>query len=314
MKGSQVAIRDLTFGYGQTTVAALRHVSLHVKHSETVVILGPSGCGKSTLLRSVNRLITPQSGSVEIDGIDIAHTDLIALRRSIGYVIQSAGLFPHLRVAENIGFVPSLLGWSHEKVRQRVDTLLHMVDLDPTTYRNRRPASLSGGQAQRVGVARALAAHPRLLLMDEPFGALDPVVRRSLQGEMRTIIKQSGTTTIFVTHDVDEALHLADRIVVMHDGCILQDATPLDILRSPANERVESLLGTQSLARRLALITVKEALVASTPQEALPELLLPLDATLDQALNAFLAHASASAFRVGDHGVLSFASLAQAIA
>jgi len=311
--GATVDLRDVTLRFAGADHAALSSVSLEITAGEILVILGPSGCGKSTLLRSINRLVVPDSGDVCINGNNVAQADLITLRRSIGYVIQSAGLFPHLKVRENIAFVLSLLALPQAQIDARVDELLQLVRLDPQFYRNRTPASLSGGEAQRVGVARALAAHPYLLLMDEPFGALDPIVRSELQEEIRNIVKQFGTTTIFVTHDVDEALRLADRIVVMDRGTILQLATPLDMLRSPANEQVAALLSTQSIARRLALIPLEAAYTKTTPPSHLTELDLPLHATLDQALNMFLAHPQTAIFRVGEIGTLTFADIAKAV-
>lgn len=312
--GAHVAISDVTLQYAHNATLALNHVSVNINPGETLVVLGSSGCGKSTLLRTINRLIVPDAGTISIDAVDVGKTDIVALRRSIGYVIQSAGLFPHLRVRENIAFVPTLLGWSRAKIDDRVDELLTLVRLDPASYRDRATTQLSGGEAQRVGVARALAAKPRLLLMDEPFGALDPVVRESLQNEIRNIIDGFGTTTVFVTHDVDEALRLADRIIVMHEGTILQDASPLDMLRAPIDARVAMLLGTQTLARRLSLVSIAGAMVKRAVDPNMPELNLPPDATLDLALNAFLAHPNTSSFRIGDDATLTFSDLAQAIA
>ena len=204
-------------------------------------MLGPSGCGKSTLLRTVNRLVPLDAGSVEVDEHDVSRVDPVELRRGIGYAIQAVGLFNHMTVAQNVGAVPSLLGWKRSEIDARVDELLKLVGLDPARYRDRRPRALSGGEAQRIGVARALAAKPGLLLMDEPFGAVDALVRAGLQREFARIVRELGTTTLFVTHDVDEALTLADRIVVMRDGRVEQAGAPGEMLELPATPYVRDL-------------------------------------------------------------------------
>ena len=213
-----------------------------VAPGELVVLLGPSGCGKSTLLRTVNRLVALTRGRITLDGRDAAAMDPVGLRRSIGYAIQAVGLFGHMTVAGNIGVVPSLLGWERDRIERRVDELLELVHLDPARYRSRRPRQLSGGEAQRVGVARALAARPRVLLMDEPFGAVDALVRTGLQRELARIVAELRTTTLFVTHDVDEALRLADRIVVLREGRVEQVATPVELLDGPATAYVRELV------------------------------------------------------------------------
>ncbi len=228
--------------YANADRAAIEDVSFDVDAGELVVLLGPSGCGKSTLLRTINRLIPLAAGSVELDGRDVADADAVELRRGIGYAIQAVGLFSHMTVAQNIAVVPSLLGWSRDEIDARVDELLRLVRLDPARYRHRRPRELSGGEAQRIGVARALAARPGVLLMDEPFGAVDAVVRAELQRELASIVRELGTTTLFVTHDVDEALRLADRIVVLREGRVEQAAVPADLLERPATPYVRDLL------------------------------------------------------------------------
>jgi len=251
-RGAALQLRGVRVQYPGTTVAAVRDVDLAVAAGELTVFLGPSGCGKSTLLRTINRLIEPTAGAIEIDGTAITAVDPVTLRRGIGYVIQAVGLFGHLSIAANIGVVPTLLGWDRARIAARVDTLLALVRLDPDRYRNRLPRELSGGEQQRVGVARALAAEPRLLLMDEPFGAVDAIVRTSLQDEIRTIHRELGTTIIFVTHDVDEALRIADRIVVMSAGRIVQNDIPARVLAAPANEIVRALVGIDEESRRYA--------------------------------------------------------------
>jgi osmoprotectant transport system ATP-binding protein len=220
---------------------ALQDITLTIDAGAFVTVVGPSGCGKTTLLRAVNRLAPIRRGRILIDGTDTTSLDPVTLRRTIGYAIQAIGLFSHINVARNIGMVPSLLGWERARIKARVDEMLELVRLEPKRYRDRRPRELSGGEAQRVGVARALAAEPRVLLMDEPFGALDAIVRRELQGELLEIVRSTGATTLFVTHDVNESLRLSDRIVVLHDGNVEQYAPPLDILSSPATPFVAEL-------------------------------------------------------------------------
>jgi osmoprotectant transport system ATP-binding protein len=231
---------------------ALRAVDLEVLPGETLVLLGSSGSGKSTLLRLVNRLITPSSGRVLLDGRDVAGEDAVALRRRIGYVFQGIGLFPHLTAAENVAMIPRLLGQSPAEQRERADQLLVLVGLDPPQYRDRFPGELSGGQQQRVGVARALAADPHYLLMDEPFGALDAITRDALQQELLALKARLGKTILFVTHDLFEALTLGDRIAVLHDGRLEQVGTAAEILREPRTEFVRDLFTKP--ARQLGLL------------------------------------------------------------
>jgi osmoprotectant transport system ATP-binding protein len=214
------------------------------------VLLGASGSGKSTLLRTVNRLVLPQSGTVYLNGEDTAQADPVQLRRRVGYVIQAVGLFSHMTVADNIAVVPSLLHWERSRIAARVDELLGLVGLDAQRYRNRYPRELSGGEQQRVGVARALAAEPPVLLMDEPFGAVDAIVRATLQDEILRIALQLKPTILFVTHDVNEALRLADRVVVMRDGAVEQNDTPLGMLTSPATPYVRQLFALGENERR----------------------------------------------------------------
>ena len=239
--------RDLRVRYDGANRAAVDGVELDVAAGEFITLVGPSGCGKTTLLRTVNRLVPEFDGTIELEGTDITTLDPIALRRSIGYAIQATGLFAHMTVAQNIAIVPQLQEWDRARIAARVDEMLELVRLDPATYRERRPRQLSGGEAQRVGVARALAAHPRLLLMDEPFGALDAIVRRALQRELKHIVAQSGCTTLFVTHDVNESLMLASRVVVMNAGRIEQVATPQEIISAPTTPFVSELFNDARL-------------------------------------------------------------------
>jgi len=230
---------------------AVDDVSLVVPSGEFCVFVGLSGAGKSTLLRMVNCLVMPDAGRIEFDGEDVTKIDAVVLRRRFGYVIQSTGLFPHWTVAENIATVPRLLNWPRKRIAARVDELMNLLGLAPGEFRDRYPHQLSGGQQQRVGVARALAADPYCLLMDEPFGALDAVTRSTLQGEMARIHSATGKTVLMVTHDVDEAIRLARRIVVMDQGKLVQAATPEEILLSPATAFVEALFGGESASLRL---------------------------------------------------------------
>ena len=228
-----------SFDDGETF--AVRDLSLEIAEGETLILLGSSGCGKTTTLKMINRLIEPTSGTIEVDGRNVLEQDPVELRRSIGYVFQGIGLFPHMTVEENVSIVLRLLGRGKDEQRSRAETLLGLVELDPKEYLDRFPADLSGGQQQRVGVARALAADPAYLLMDEPFGALDALTRDTLQQEVLRLKERLGKTIVFVTHDIFEALTLADRIAVMHEGRLEQVGTKEEILAEPATEFVRGL-------------------------------------------------------------------------
>lgn len=243
---------------GQKAVDSL---SLQIEKGEFVCFIGPSGCGKTTTMKMINRLHEPSSGMITVSGKDIMAMDPVELRRSIGYVIQQVGLFPHMTIAQNVELVPKLLGWPAPKCRERVDELLPLVGLDPAQYRDRFPRELSGGQQQRIGVIRALAAEPDLILMDEPFGALDPITREALQDELKKLQAKLKKTIIFVTHDMDEALKLADRIVVMKEGRAHQVATPEELLRHPKDEWVAQFIGRDRLTDRPELLTVSEVMI-----------------------------------------------------
>jgi len=237
-----IELEDLGKRWGDSI--AVEHLSLRVERGELLVLVGGSGSGKTTTLKLINRLVEPTSGAVRIDGIDHRALAGHELRRRIGYCFQQVGLFPHLSVAENVGIVPRLLGWSARDIAARVDELLRLVGLDPDEFRERPPDRLSGGQAQRVGLARALAARPELLLLDEPFGALDPVTRERLQDWFARLRRELGTTTVFVTHDVVEALLLGDRIAVLDAGRLLQVGTAQELFARPADPVVAELLET----------------------------------------------------------------------
>lgn len=265
--------------------AVVDDVSLTVQPRTITAIVGTSGSGKTTLLRMINRLVEPSSGEIRIDGQSNRARPGYELRRLIGYVIQQNGLFPHRTVAQNIATVPGLLGWDKKRIRERVDELLELFQLEPQAYRDRYPHELSGGQQQRVGVARALATGPNILLMDEPFGALDPVIRAKAQDDLKAIQKRFGTTIILVTHDLEEAIHLSDQIAVMDDGKLLQYATPADILARPATPFVEKLIGTGERPFRLLSLATLDALVE--PGTASGDALF-VDATQRDALAAML--------------------------
>ncbi len=226
---------------------ALKDIDFHIDEGELVALIGPSGCGKTTTMRMINRLIEPSSGQILINGEDIAKQDPVKLRRNIGYVIQQIGLLPHMTIEDNITLVPRLKGWDKEQYSEKVDELLELVGLDPGEYRTRFPGELSGGQQQRVGVIRALAAEPPIILMDEPFSALDPISREQLQDELVNLQESIKKTIVFVTHDMDEAIKIADRIAIMKDGEIIQFDTPEKILRYPKNEFVKGFIGEERL-------------------------------------------------------------------
>ncbi len=239
-----------------------------IPRGQLVVLLGPSGCGKTTLLKMVNRLYEPTSGSILLNGTEIREFEITSLRRQIGYVIQQVGLFPHMTVGENISLVPSLLKWSQSKTSARVDELLEMIHLNPAVYCNRYPAQLSGGQQQRVGLARALAADPEVLLMDEPFGAIDAINRASLQLEVIQLQARLKKTILFVTHDVDEALLLADKIAILQGGKLVQFDTPWKILSEPANEFVRELMNADDRIRQLSVLKAADVMVPVSQSQA----------------------------------------------
>ncbi len=243
-----------------TSRPAVDDCSLEVEQGAFVVLLGPSGCGKTTLLKMVNRLHEPTRGQILLNGTDINSYKVTTLRQQIGYVIQQTGLFPHMTVAQNVAVVPELLGWQQKKIDDRIDELLSLIELPPEEYRDRYPSQLSGGQQQRVGLARALAGDPDVMLMDEPFGAIDAITRTTLQDEMLRLQRQLKKTILFVTHDVEEALRLADKIVVMDIGKIAQYDTPFNILTRPSSAFVHNLVGADDTVRHLSLLQVETAM------------------------------------------------------
>jgi osmoprotectant transport system ATP-binding protein len=272
-----ISLRNVSKRFDGTRGAAVNDLSLEIPEGETVVLVGPSGCGKTTTMRMINRLIEPTGGTITVDGRDVLRQDPVQLRRSIGYVIQSIGLMPHRTVAQNIATVPKLVGWDDRRVADRVDELIGIFELDPE-MKARYPSELSGGQRQRVGVARALAVDPPVMLMDEPFAAVDPIVRARLQEQFLEIQRRLRKTIVFVTHDIDEAIKMADRIAILNIGArIEQYAPPEEILREPAGDFVKQFVGSERGLKRLALIKVAEIRVEPGP-------VVPPSATADEAL------------------------------
>ena len=267
-KGSNeamISLRHVAKRFPGSRGAAVEDLSLDVPTGETVVLVGPSGCGKTTTMRMINRLIEPTSGEILVDGRDVMRQDPVELRRGIGYVIQSIGLLPHRTVAQNVATVPRLTGWDGDRTERRVDELMEIFGLDPE-LKQRYPSELSGGQRQRVGVARALAVDPPVMLMDEPFAAVDPIVRARLQDQFLDIQRRLQKTIVFVTHDIDEAIKMADRIAIMNFGGVVEQfATPEEILREPANAFVEEFVGAERGLKRLALIKVSDIGVEEGP-------------------------------------------------
>jgi osmoprotectant transport system ATP-binding protein len=284
-----------TYPDGTTAVDSL---DLDVRQGELLALVGPSGCGKSTILRMVNRLIEPTSGRIELDGDDVTDVDPVSLRRRIGYVIQASGLFPHQKVRQNVMTVPTLLGWDKDRAGSRADELLELVGLPPDTFGDRYPHELSGGQQQRVGVARALGADPDVLLMDEPFGAVDPIQRDRLQEQFHAIQTELEKTVLLVTHDIDEAIRLADRIAVLSSGGHLEQvASPVEILGAPATDFVAQFVGSDRGLRRLAVTAIEESDLEHPPS-------LRPTATYAEGRSLVQSSAEPYAVVVDEHGTL----------
>jgi len=291
---SAIVVEQLSKQFPGEPHPAVDQVSFEVEDGAFVVLLGPSGCGKTTLLKMINRLYEPDGGRILVGGVDARGLKATELRRRIGYAIQQTGLFPHMRVERNIAVVPRLLGWDQPRIDARIDELLELVGL-PRDYRTRYPRQLSGGEQQRVGLARALAADPAIMLMDEPFGAIDAITRARLQEELADIQSKLRKTIMFVTHDVEEALRLADKIIIMRSGTIVQYDTPLGIITRPRDKFVRDLTGADDVLRRLSLLSVRDALaagrngngVAATDGEPHSEILRP-DDNLREALSRLL--------------------------
>ena len=283
-----ITLDRLTKKFGTGGQYAVDGLSLTVNAGEICVLIGPSGCGKTTTMRMINRMVEPDAGRIEVGGRDVTKIDAVELRRSIGYVIQQVGLFPHMTIGENIATVPRLLGWDAPRIARRVDALLALVHMEPGLYRDRFPRELSGGQKQRIGVARALAADPPVMLMDEPFGAIDPITRALLQDEFLRILRELGKTIVFVTHDIDEAIRMGSRIAILRAGKVVQYDTPERILAQPADAFVEAFVGGDRSLKRLALLTVSSYLEAGSSPAHTPRLVpgTPLRDALSAMLDA----------------------------
>ena len=292
-----ISVENLSKRYGTSTV--VDDVSMQIERNSITVIVGTSGSGKSTLLRRINRLVEPSAGRVLLDGKDTRSEPAHLLRRRIGYVIQGHGLFPHRTVEENIATVPRLLGWDGARVRARVAELLEVFQLEPQRYARAFPHELSGGQQQRVGVARALAAEPAVLLMDEPFGALDPIIRAKAQEDLLAIQRRFGTTVVLVTHDMDEAFHLGDHVAVMSQGRVLQYDRPAQLLTHPADPFVARMTGLADRAMRLLSLTTAGELAAAGESSG-PR--VPESASLREALSEMLWCGAQSALVVDEEG------------
>ena len=279
---------------------AVNQLSLTVQTGEICVLIGPSGCGKTTTMRMINRMVEPDSGRIEVGGRDVMQIDAVELRRSIGYVIPQVGLFPHMTIGENVATVPRMLGWDAARIARRVDELLALVHMEPGQYRGRYPRELSGGQKQRVGVARALAADPPVMLMDEPFGAIDPITRASLQDEFLRILRELGKTIVFVTHDIDEAIRMGSRIAILRAGKVVQYDTPERILAQPADAFVKAFVGGDRSLKRLSLLTLGAYTQDGAAAADAPSLLA--GTPLRDALSAMLEAGSGDAQVVDAYG------------
>ena len=284
-----IEFQNITKSYG--SVRAVEGLNLNIGRGEFVVLIGASGSGKSTILKMINRMEAHDRGRILFAGEEIYSFKVRDLRLRMGYAIQSVGLFPHWTVERNIGVVPQMLGWSKQQISERVTKLLELFDLAPEIYRQRMPHELSGGQQQRVGVARALAADPEVLLMDEPFGALDPLIRASLQQEIKRVHRASGKTIVMVTHDIDEALLLATRIVLLDKGKVVQTGTPLQLIESPANALVAEFVGGSDIG--IKLLSLKTAASLARTEPARDGASLPPEASLREAVSFMAAHQAA---------------------
>ncbi|GAA0453396.1 betaine/proline/choline family ABC transporter ATP-binding protein [Streptomyces olivaceiscleroticus] len=278
--GAAIQLENLTKRYPGGAVPAVDNVTMDIKAGEIVILVGPSGCGKSTTLKMINRLIEPTAGRITIGDEDVTNIDPVRLRRKVGYAIQSSGLFPHMTVAQNIALVPKMVGWSRGKIKNRVEEMLDLVGLDPREFHGRYPRQLSGGQQQRVGVARALAADPPVLLMDEPFGAVDPITRDHLQDELIRLQHELHKTIVFVTHDFDEAIKLGDRIAVLRERShIAQFDTPEAILTNPTDDFVSGFVGAGAALKRLNLTRVRDVEIVDFPTATVED---PLQSIFDK--------------------------------
>jgi osmoprotectant transport system ATP-binding protein len=297
--GGMIRLEGVSKTFPGSARPAVDRLDLDVPDGTTCVLIGPSGCGKTTTMRIVNRLIEPSSGRIVVEGQDVTRADAVELRRRIGYVIQQVGLFPHMTIAQNVATVPQLLGWPGSRIADRVEEMLSLVGLEPAQFLDRYPRHLSGGQRQRVGVARALAADPPVMLMDEPFGAVDPIVRAGLQAELLGILRRLAKTVIFVTHDIDEAIRMGDLIAIMKDGRLVQSAPPEELLSSPKDAFVADFVGADRALKRLTLTTAGEA---ATPTPAGPGAPVVSPATSLRDVLSLLLACGADAAAVVDVG------------
>jgi osmoprotectant transport system ATP-binding protein len=317
-RGLDLRLDELTKRYPGQSEPAVDRVTMDIPAGQMTIFVGPSGCGKTTTMKIINRLIEPTSGTVHIDGQDVLSLNPHELRRHIGYVVQQIGLFPHMTIAQNIGVVPKLLGWPKARIAARIDELLEMTGLDPAAFRARYPRQLSGGQQQRVGVARALAADPPVLLMDEPFGATDPITRDRLQTEFRRLQRELGKTVVFVTHDFEEALKLGDRIAVLADRSrIVQYDTPVRLLAAPADDYVSSFIGATPHLKQLALASVAEVRLRPATAAAEGQPSVALTASLRDAMDLIIKQGGEPvAVRAADGsvaGLLAFEDVCEAL-
>ena len=280
---------------------AVQGLNLTVPEGAICVLIGPSGCGKTTILKMANRLVEPTSGTISIMGTNVLSLDPVELRRGIGYVIQQTGLFPHMTIYENIATVPRLLRWDEARIARRVDELIALVGMDPGTDRHRYPRQLSGGQAQRIGVARALAADPSVMLMDEPFGAIDPITRERLQNEFLKIQRKIKKTVLFVTHDIAEAIRMGDYLCILKDGQVQQFGTPEEILSRPATEFVATFFGDARTLKRLDLVRVETVMARVGANRGAPA--ISADASLAEALSLMLAEDVTALAVTNDQGL-----------
>jgi osmoprotectant transport system ATP-binding protein len=294
-----IRLEKVTKLFPGVTRPAVDALDLTIEKGQVCVLIGPSGCGKTTTMRMVNRLIEPTSGRIIVGDRDVTKADPVELRRHIGYVIQQIGLFPHMTIAQNVATVPKLLGWEQAKIKARSEEMLDLVGLDPAQYLSRYPRHLSGGQRQRVGVARALAADPPVMLMDEPFGAVDPIVRGRLQEEFLAILKRLKKTVILVTHDIDEAIRMGDVVAIMKDGKLVQYDTPDRLLAAPVDDFVADFVGADRALRRLSLVRAADAV---EPGGAAGDLMLSGSLSVREVLSALLAAGQDAATILAEDG------------
>jgi len=295
-----IRLENVSKTFPGATRPAVDRLDLDVPDGTTCVLIGPSGCGKTTTMRIVNRLIEPSSGRIVVEGQDVTRADAVELRRRIGYVIQQVGLFPHMTIAQNVATVPQLLGWPGPRIASRVEEMLSLVGLEPAQFLDRYPRHLSGGQRQRVGVARALAADPPVMLMDEPFGAVDPIVRAGLQAELLGILRRLAKTVIFVTHDIDEAIRMGDLVAIMKDGRLVQCARPEALLSAPKDAFVADFVGADRALKRLTLTTAGEAAAPTSAGPGAP--VVSAATSLRDVLSLLLACGADAAAVVGVSG------------